>query len=196
MFDFICAAWIEKEELMFIGVWMKHWILFYFFVLYYSLPIIFSLSTSSSLTLRLFCLPECVNAFALVVRPPTEQENLLFSFQLAGEDTVKSDWLRTLCRHVANTICRADAVSQCTLARIKEPTWYDRSAGGEGSRGHCVSSSWHKVNCVIPVSSPSLASGEQDVKLPIRWSTRVLILRMVVFSSSTSCLSCFLQLKQ
>ncbi|XP_047444112.1 protein ECT2 isoform X2 [Mugil cephalus] len=52
---------------------------------------------------------ECVNAFALVVRPPTEQENLLFSFQLTGEETVKSAWLRTLCRHVANTICRADA---------------------------------------------------------------------------------------
>ncbi|XP_019936836.2 protein ECT2 isoform X2 [Paralichthys olivaceus] len=59
---------------------------------------------------------DCVNAFALVVRPPTEQENLLFSFQLAGEDTVKSAWLRTLCRHVANTICRADAedMIQCT----------------------------------------------------------------------------------
>ncbi|XP_036970914.1 protein ECT2 isoform X3 [Acanthopagrus latus] len=59
---------------------------------------------------------ECVNAFALVVRPPTEQENLLFSFQLTGEETVKSSWLRTLCRHVANTICRADAedLIQCT----------------------------------------------------------------------------------
>uniref|UniRef100_UPI0037E9834E protein ECT2 isoform X3 n=1 Tax=Semicossyphus pulcher TaxID=241346 RepID=UPI0037E9834E len=59
---------------------------------------------------------ECVNAFALVVRPPTEQENLLFSFQLAGEETVKSAWLRTLCRHVANTICRADSedMIQCT----------------------------------------------------------------------------------
>uniref|UniRef100_A0A668A5U9 Epithelial cell transforming 2 n=1 Tax=Myripristis murdjan TaxID=586833 RepID=A0A668A5U9_9TELE len=59
---------------------------------------------------------ECVNAFALVVRPPTEQENLLFSFQLAGEETVKTAWLRTLCRHVANTICRADAedLIQCT----------------------------------------------------------------------------------
>ncbi|XP_061152389.1 LOW QUALITY PROTEIN: protein ECT2 [Syngnathus typhle] len=52
---------------------------------------------------------ECVNAFALVVHPPTVQENMLFSFQLAGEETVKSDWLRTLCRHVANTICRTDA---------------------------------------------------------------------------------------
>ncbi|XP_055363712.1 protein ECT2-like [Betta splendens] len=59
---------------------------------------------------------DCVNAFALVVRPPTEQENLLFSFQLVGEETIKSIWLRTLCRHVANTICRADAedMIQCT----------------------------------------------------------------------------------
>ncbi|XP_073771891.1 protein ECT2 isoform X8 [Danio rerio] len=52
---------------------------------------------------------ECQNAFALVVRPPTEQENLLFSFQLTAEDTLKTTWLRTLCRQVANTICRADA---------------------------------------------------------------------------------------
>ncbi|KAF7651928.1 hypothetical protein LDENG_00103440 [Lucifuga dentata] len=59
---------------------------------------------------------ECMNAFALVVHPPTEQENLLFSFQLNGEETVKTAWLRTLCRHVANTICRADAedLIQCT----------------------------------------------------------------------------------
>ncbi|XP_076879508.1 protein ECT2 isoform X6 [Brachyhypopomus gauderio] len=59
---------------------------------------------------------ECQNAFALVVRPPTEQENLLFSFQLATDDTLKSVWLKTLCRQVANTICRADAedLIQCT----------------------------------------------------------------------------------
>uniref|UniRef100_A0A8C7YVW9 Epithelial cell transforming 2 n=1 Tax=Oryzias sinensis TaxID=183150 RepID=A0A8C7YVW9_9TELE len=61
---------------------------------------------------------ECVNAFALVVRPPTEQGNLLFSFQLVGEETVKSAWLRTLCRHVANTICRADAED---LIQITDP---------------------------------------------------------------------------
>ncbi|XP_071262203.1 protein ECT2-like isoform X1 [Salvelinus alpinus] len=59
---------------------------------------------------------DCHNAFALVVHPPTEQENLLFSFQLTTEDTVKSTWLKMLCRHVANTICKADAedLIQCT----------------------------------------------------------------------------------
>ncbi|XP_020354764.1 protein ECT2 isoform X4 [Oncorhynchus kisutch] len=59
---------------------------------------------------------DCHNAFALVVRPPTEQENLLFSFQLTTEDTMKSTWLKMLCRQVANTICKADAqdLIQCT----------------------------------------------------------------------------------
>ncbi|XP_029606893.1 protein ECT2 isoform X4 [Salmo trutta] len=59
---------------------------------------------------------DCHNAFAMVVHPPTEQENLLFSFQLTTEDTVKSTWLKMLCRHVANTICKADAedLIQCT----------------------------------------------------------------------------------
>eukprot|EP00062_Callorhinchus_milii_P000710 gi/632935175/ref/XP_007888125.1/ PREDICTED: protein ECT2 [Callorhinchus milii] len=52
---------------------------------------------------------DCQSAFALVVRPPTEQSNLIFSFQLIVEEPQKSDWLRLLCRHVANTICKADA---------------------------------------------------------------------------------------
>uniref|UniRef100_H3AXS6 Epithelial cell transforming 2 n=1 Tax=Latimeria chalumnae TaxID=7897 RepID=H3AXS6_LATCH len=52
---------------------------------------------------------ECHNAFALVVRPPTEQMNLLFSFQLVAEEPAKEDWLKMLCRHVANTICKADS---------------------------------------------------------------------------------------
>ncbi|XP_029472612.1 protein ECT2 isoform X2 [Rhinatrema bivittatum] len=52
---------------------------------------------------------DCHNAFALVVRPPTEQTNQLFSFQLTTEEIPKVDWLKMLCRHVANTICKADA---------------------------------------------------------------------------------------
>ncbi|XP_030072710.1 protein ECT2 [Microcaecilia unicolor] len=52
---------------------------------------------------------DCHNAFALVVRPPTEQANQLFSFQLTTEEILKADWLKMLCRHVANTICKADA---------------------------------------------------------------------------------------
>ncbi|XP_074860055.1 protein ECT2 isoform X2 [Carettochelys insculpta] len=52
---------------------------------------------------------DCHKAFALVVRPPTEQSNLLFSFQMTTEEPPKEDWLKMLCRHVANTICKADA---------------------------------------------------------------------------------------
>ncbi|CAI9595447.1 unnamed protein product [Staurois parvus] len=43
------------------------------------------------------------------VRPPTEQTNQLFSFQLTAEEPLKVDWLKMLCRHIANTICKADA---------------------------------------------------------------------------------------
>ncbi|XP_024077099.1 protein ECT2 isoform X4 [Terrapene carolina triunguis] len=52
---------------------------------------------------------DCHKAFALVVRPPTEQNNLLFSFQMTTEEPPKEDWLKMLCRHLANTICKADA---------------------------------------------------------------------------------------
>ncbi|KAH0624163.1 hypothetical protein JD844_007619 [Phrynosoma platyrhinos] len=52
---------------------------------------------------------DCHKAFALVVRPPTEQTNLLFSFQITTEEPPKEDWLKMLCRHVANTICKADS---------------------------------------------------------------------------------------
>lgn len=68
-------------------------------------------------------LSDCQNAFALVVRPPTEQENLLFSFKLTAEDTLKSAWLKTLCRQVANTICRADAVSEHARTHTYIETW-------------------------------------------------------------------------
>ncbi|XP_060623495.2 protein ECT2 isoform X4 [Anolis sagrei] len=52
---------------------------------------------------------DCHKAFALIVRPPTEQTNLLFSFQITTEEPPKEDWLKMLCRHVANTICKADS---------------------------------------------------------------------------------------
>ncbi|XP_023573575.1 protein ECT2 [Octodon degus] len=52
---------------------------------------------------------DCRNAFALLVRPPTEQENVLLSFQMTSDDLPKDSWLKMLCRHVANTICKADA---------------------------------------------------------------------------------------
>ncbi|KAK1806114.1 hypothetical protein P4O66_012819 [Electrophorus voltai] len=65
---------------------------------------------------------ECQNAFALVVRPPTEQENLLFSFQLVADEALKAVWLKTLCRQVANTICRADASLALSLEDLIQRT--------------------------------------------------------------------------
>uniref|UniRef100_A0A2K6GS50 Epithelial cell transforming 2 n=1 Tax=Propithecus coquereli TaxID=379532 RepID=A0A2K6GS50_PROCO len=52
---------------------------------------------------------DCHNAFALLVRPPTEQANVLLSFQMTSDELPKENWLKMLCRHIANTICKADA---------------------------------------------------------------------------------------
>uniref|UniRef100_A0A8C8ZV88 Protein ECT2 n=1 Tax=Prolemur simus TaxID=1328070 RepID=A0A8C8ZV88_PROSS len=52
---------------------------------------------------------DCHNAFALLVRPPTEQANVLLSFQMTADELPKENWLKMLCRHIANTICKADA---------------------------------------------------------------------------------------
>ncbi|NWS68935.1 ECT2 protein, partial [Crotophaga sulcirostris] len=52
---------------------------------------------------------DCHKAFALVVRPPTELNNKLLSFQMTTDEPPKEAWLKMLCRHVANTICKADA---------------------------------------------------------------------------------------
>uniref|UniRef100_A0A8D0H7N7 Epithelial cell transforming 2 n=1 Tax=Sphenodon punctatus TaxID=8508 RepID=A0A8D0H7N7_SPHPU len=65
---------------------------------------------------------DCHNAFAVVVRPPTEQTNLLFSFQMTTEEPPKEGWLKMLCRHVANTICKADAVK----LYLTRPGWRRR----------------------------------------------------------------------
>ncbi|XP_071668668.1 protein ECT2 isoform X3 [Patagioenas fasciata] len=59
---------------------------------------------------------DCHKAFALVVRPPTEPNNKLLSFQMTTEEPPKEDWLKMLCRHVANTICKADAENLIYIA--------------------------------------------------------------------------------
>ncbi|XP_074184128.1 protein ECT2 isoform X6 [Rhinolophus sinicus] len=59
---------------------------------------------------------DCHNAFALLVRPPTEQANVLLSFQMTSEELPKENWLKMLCRHVANTICKADAENLIYIA--------------------------------------------------------------------------------
>uniref|UniRef100_A0A8C6QA59 ECT2 PH domain-containing protein n=1 Tax=Nannospalax galili TaxID=1026970 RepID=A0A8C6QA59_NANGA len=52
---------------------------------------------------------DCWNAFALLVRPLTEQANILLSFQMTSVELPKENLLKMLCRHVANTIYKADA---------------------------------------------------------------------------------------
>lgn len=46
-----------------------------------------------------------------MVRSNQELKEKLFSFTITDEDVNKTNYLRTLCRQMANTVCKADAVS-------------------------------------------------------------------------------------
>lgn len=52
---------------------------------------------------------DCHNVFALMCRSNQELKEKLYSFTLADEETDKLAFLRTLCRQMANTVCKADA---------------------------------------------------------------------------------------
>lgn len=54
---------------------------------------------------------ECHKVFALMVRSNQELKEKLFSFTITDEEVNKTNYLRTLCRQMANTVCKADAVS-------------------------------------------------------------------------------------
>lgn len=54
---------------------------------------------------------ECHKVFALMVRSNQELKEKLFSFTITDEEVNKTNYLRTLCRQMANSVCKADAVS-------------------------------------------------------------------------------------
>lgn len=58
----------------------------------------------------LYIFIECHKVFALMVRSNQELKEKLFSFTITDEVN-KTNYLRTLCRQMANTVCKADAVS-------------------------------------------------------------------------------------
>lgn len=63
----------------------------------------------------MFLSTDCHNVFALMCRSNQELKEKLYSFILADEETDKLAFLRMLCRQMANTLCKADAVSTVIL---------------------------------------------------------------------------------
>ncbi|CAG2055507.1 unnamed protein product, partial [Timema podura] len=53
---------------------------------------------------------DCHNVFALMCRSPEEFKERLFSFTIMDDETDKGVFLKTLCRQMANAICRPDAL--------------------------------------------------------------------------------------
>lgn len=54
---------------------------------------------------------DCHAVFALTCRSNQELKEKLYSFTITEEDIDKTAFLRSLCRQMANTVCKADAVS-------------------------------------------------------------------------------------
>ncbi|XP_077987561.1 protein ECT2-like [Glandiceps talaboti] len=66
---------------------------------------------------------DCHNAFGLLVKPPLaglEETDRLYMFMIAGEEHNKIQWLRTLCKYMANTTCKADAENFLTKIEPQE----------------------------------------------------------------------------
>lgn len=53
---------------------------------------------------------DCHNVFALMCRSNQELKEKLYSFMITDETVDKTVFLRQLCRQMANTVCKADAV--------------------------------------------------------------------------------------
>jgi len=75
------------------------------------------LSRDVELLIVSFICVDCHNVFALMCRSNQELKEKLYSFALADEETDKLAFLRTLCRQMANTVCKADAVSTGNYCR-------------------------------------------------------------------------------
>lgn len=54
---------------------------------------------------------DCHNVFALMCRSNQELKEKLYSFMITDEAVDKPHFLRQLCRQMANTVCKPDAVS-------------------------------------------------------------------------------------
>ena len=57
------------------------------------------------------CLSECVGAFGLIYRNKDQSNEKLLSFMLDSAETRKEELLTSLCKTIANALCRTDFVS-------------------------------------------------------------------------------------
>lgn len=57
---------------------------------------------------------ECKQVFALICRSSEEMKEKLFTFAMIGPEGNKLQFLRILCQHIANTVCRPDVDSFLT----------------------------------------------------------------------------------
>ena len=54
---------------------------------------------------------ECRSAFGLIVKNAAEKKETFLPFMIDSEDVEKKDFIISLAKNIANTMCRADCVS-------------------------------------------------------------------------------------
>ncbi|XP_072034093.1 protein ECT2-like [Amphiura filiformis] len=55
---------------------------------------------------------DCQDTFCLLCKPhmdTMQRADRVYMFKMVGDEMAKTDWLKTLCQHMANTTCKADA---------------------------------------------------------------------------------------
>ena len=58
---------------------------------------------------------ECRSAFGLIVKNAAEKKETFLPFMIDSEDVEKKDFIISLAKNIANTMCRADCVSMSSL---------------------------------------------------------------------------------
>ena len=56
---------------------------------------------------------ECKEAFGFIVKNAGEMKEKFLPFMLDSDDVQKKDFITSVSKNIANTLCRTDCVSQC-----------------------------------------------------------------------------------
>ncbi|CAL7948622.1 unnamed protein product [Xylocopa violacea] len=132
---------------------------------------------------------ECQKVFALMVRSNQELKEKLYSFTITDEEVNKTNYLRTLCRQMANTVCKADA-DTFLISLDSDQLEIDTSDVALGTLSKAFKSLFH--NFYLEYMDPyvfllnSMCETTLHVPLPFASRTRMKVGRAFSFNKTPS----------
>ncbi|XP_033226944.1 protein ECT2 isoform X2 [Belonocnema kinseyi] len=132
---------------------------------------------------------ECHKVFTLMVRSNQELKEKLFTFTITDEDVNKTNYLRTLCRQMANTVCKADA-DTFLISADSHQLQIDTSDVALGTLSKAFKSLFH--NFYLDYMDPyvfllnSMCETTLHVPLPFASSTKMKVGRAFSFNKTPS----------